>query len=116
MLSIACVFGRAIGRRAQRDWDGSGGLHWSGNIQHIVLRAPRAGHGRRIPGVCGVYQLEESKGEMMNKSERGFTLIELVVVIVILGILAATAIPKFVNMQVEAADASAKGFAAAISS
>lgn len=36
------------------------------------------------------------------KKNRGFTLIELVVVIVILGILAVTAAPKFLNLQTDA--------------
>ncbi len=38
----------------------------------------------------------------MSGNQKGFTLIELIVVIVILGVLAATALPKFVNLSGDA--------------
>ncbi|WP_305843827.1 type II secretion system protein [Photobacterium leiognathi] len=46
--------------------------------------------------------------------QKGFTLIELVVVIVILGILAVTAAPKFLNLQGDARKASLQGLKGAI--
>ena len=50
------------------------------------------------------------------KRSAGFTLIELVIVIVILGILAVTAAPKFLNLQSDARASTLKGMKAAMES
>lgn len=50
------------------------------------------------------------------KKQSGFTLIELVMVIVILGVLAVAALPKFVDLKGDAQQAAVDGVAGALSS
>jgi MSHA pilin protein MshB len=46
-----------------------------------------------------------------TQAHKGFTLIELIIVVVILGLLAATAIPRFLNVTEDAEDATVEGVA-----
>jgi prepilin-type N-terminal cleavage/methylation domain-containing protein len=52
----------------------------------------------------------------MKRMQAGFTMIELIVVIVILGVLAAVAMPKFTDLSADAEGAAVKGVAGAAAS
>ncbi len=59
--------------------------------------------------------MEEVKA-VQDNNQRGFTLIELIIVIVILGLLAASALPRFTSVTAEAEDAALEGVAGGFAS
>jgi prepilin-type N-terminal cleavage/methylation domain-containing protein len=81
----------------------------------IIIKLVHYNMAKKYSNRCIFLFTTTVKDVIMQKRNKGFTLIELVIVIVILGILAVVAIPKFIDLSGTANTAALNGVAGALS-